>query len=108
MQKLGASQPIINWITLFLSKRTQRVRINSVFSSETMLNGEIPQGTLLGMEAFTAMIDDLKSILPINKNVDDGTTYKIQNNGIMQIPKIETAIDENLQMGRGKRHENKC
>ena len=94
MQKLGASQPIINWITLFLSKRTQRVRINSVFSSETTLNGAIPQGTLLGIEAFIAMIDNLKSKLRIYKYVDDGTTYKILNNDIMQIPKMETAIDE--------------
>ena len=88
-KSLGVSMPLYNWIYAFLTDRTQRVKIRELISELKTLNGAIPQGALMGMEAFIRMIDDLKSRLPIYKYVDDSSTFEItereQHNSSLQL-----------------------
>ena len=65
------------------------------FSTETTLNGLLTQGTFMGLEAFIAMIDDLKRVLIISNT-----------STMAQYVKYKAVILCKIDLG--KRHENKC
>ena len=92
-EKDGVHPSLLRWLASFLCERKQRVKIGDYVSSMATLNGAVPQGAILGLEAFCQMIKDMKSCLPIFKYVDDSTLYeiisKIANNRRLQI-----AMDE--------------
>ncbi len=62
-------------------------------SSQLQINGAVPQGAILGLEAFCEMIKDMVSSLPIYKYVDDSTISEIIPPN-PELSKIQGAIDE--------------
>jgi hypothetical protein len=65
-----------NWLKSFLSDRKQRVKIGSTTSSWANLNAGVPQGTLLGPILFLLHINDLNTVCPSVKYVDDTTIWE--------------------------------
>ena len=86
---------LLKWIAGFLLNRQQSVKIGDIISSPKSMKGAIPQGALMGMEAFCEMIKDLELTLPLYKYVDDSTVYDIVNRN-EKSDRLQRAIDQAL------------
>ena len=83
LQKLelyGVGGELLDWISVFLTERTQSVMIDGVRSrSDTVMSG-VPQGTVLGPLLFLVHINDLPSVVDPNTAVrlfaDDCLLYR--------------------------------
>ena len=59
----GINGSIYNWLTSFLSQRTQFVRIKNTFSTSSDVISGVPQGSCLGPLLFLLYINDAKSAI---------------------------------------------
>jgi hypothetical protein len=80
LKALAIPNFLLNWIHDFLSDRSQRVKIGEHMSAVLDVWGIVPQGTKLGIFLFLLMINDLHTLVPTYKYVDDTTIYKITSN----------------------------
>ena len=79
----GISGPILQWIDMFLSGRSQNVTVDSCFSSKTVVTSWVPQGTVLGPLLFLLFINDLPTVLAPSTRcrlfADDCLVYRVIN-----------------------------
>ena len=59
LKSLGLTDTACNWISSYLSKRTQKVITNKGVSTEIQLKNGVPQGSILGPILFTVLTSDL-------------------------------------------------
>ena len=83
----GVDMPSLKLINSYLSKRTQRIEINDIYSSWFEIHFRVPEGSILGPILFNIFIYDLFMFLPIDgvaNYADDNTPYSV-GNGIHNI-----------------------
>jgi hypothetical protein len=92
MKIFGSDPPLLKWMHSFLSNRQQCVKVGNAFSKWITRNGGMPQGTWFGPYVFLIRIDDLKTIMPTVKFVDDVTVTEIIN--LHSCSQMQTAADQ--------------
>ena len=73
----GIRDPLLQWIKISLSNRTQRVKIEDILSSPKLVSSGIPQGSVLGPALFVVFINDLPENIsnPMCMFADDTKVY---------------------------------
>jgi len=81
LKSYGLDDRLISWISDFLCCRTQRVRIDSSYSSPIPVKSGIPQGSVLGPLLFVIYINDLPEVChnlcSLFLFADDAKLYKV-------------------------------
>ena len=86
---MDVPQISVNWVRSFLTNRKQRVKQNGFVSDWRTVNGEVPQGTVLGPILFLAMVNALLNVWKDRwKYVDDTSASEAvtpQTNSTLQL-----------------------
>ena len=69
IQSYGVKDPVLSWITSFLTARTQQVVINGVSSQAREVTSGIPQGSALVPILFVMYINDLPDVVDSNTHI---------------------------------------
>ena len=78
LANLGLPDFIAKWMTSYICRRKQRVRIGQYVSDWRTINAGVPQGTLCGPVCFLLHINDLHTCCPtLIKYVDDSRVWEI-------------------------------
>jgi hypothetical protein len=81
----GIKYELLNWVTNFLTNRSQRVCINDSYSNSIHVKSGIPQGTVLGPILFLIFINDITSCIEgdcgIKLFADDSKLYQARKDG---------------------------
>ena len=77
LSSMGVHDCATKWFTVFLCSRKQRTKIGDDISDWCSINAGVPQGTLFGPVDFIIHTNDLQTILPLYKYVDDSTAWEI-------------------------------
>ena len=74
----GIRGPILDWISVFLKSREQRVLVNGASSNPTSVDSGVPQGTVLGPLLFLLHINDLPEVVSsqVRLFADDCLLYR--------------------------------
>ena len=83
--KLKCPAPAVNWISCFLTNRSQYCRYNGILSAVLNINRSIVQGSGIGPTLYIVMKHDLRTISELNdlfKFADDTTLLVPQNTDV--------------------------
>ena len=99
----GVSGRLLNWIRIWLTNRTQQVKIGGQSSEKCKVKSGVPQGTVLGPPLFTVFIDDLDDyavlIELLIKFADDTKGFK-EINGPEDRKSLQETLDNLYEWAR--------
>ena len=100
MKSKGIKGNVYNWISEWLTGRTQAVRVNEAESDPSDVKSGVPQGSVLGPPLFDIFIDDLdecsEEISLILKFADDTKGFQ-EIQGPDDRDKLQLALDKLVQ-----------
>ena len=78
LEHYGITGPILNWISVFLKGREQRVLVGGAASSQTSVDSGVPQGTVLDPLLFLLHTNDLPQVVSsqVRLFADDCLLYR--------------------------------
>jgi len=81
LQYYRISNNIYNWIETWLTRRSQCVLLNGVFSHQVQVESGVPQGTVLGLLMFLLYINDISNHIHSSLRLfaNDCLLYRIIN-----------------------------
>ena len=86
----------LSWFCNYLSKRRQRVLLDSEHSDWTGLTKGVPQGSILGPMLFLLFVNDLSDVIEhctVNLYADDTTIYSTDENPVVLGAGIEKDLE---------------
>ena len=77
VESFGFAPEIVGWITSFLNKRNQSVRVENVLSEPKEVVSGVPQGSVLGPILFVLYVNDQPDVVENNLEMfaDDAKSY---------------------------------
>ncbi len=79
LSSTGVPDFLNSWVTNNLCDCRQRVKIGFTISKWSHLKTGVPQGTLLGPVAFLLHVNDLQTVCPSIRYVDDSSIWEVCN-----------------------------
>ena len=99
---------IIRWMATFLLDRTQQVKIGKEYPHSSHPNGGVLHVTLFGPKCFLVYINEIKTLVPLYKYVDDSTLFEVCDRKAMQVySTIKSTYFEKRRDGLCERYFNK-
>ena len=97
IKAFGIKGNLMNWLSNFLTNRTQSVVINNISSGSSNVTSGIPQGSVLGPLLFLLYIDDItKNIESVIKIFADDTKVFRALNSSQDRTNLQTDLDKLL------------
>jgi hypothetical protein len=95
LEKCGISGSLLAWLTNYIQDRYQRVVINGQFSSWSLIQAGVPQGSVLGPLLFLIFINDITHIVKhchIRMFADDTSLFIEVDDRISAAERLESDL----------------
>jgi len=96
LKTIGIRDPLLGWLTSYLSQRKQRVVIDGQSSSWSTVSAGVPQGSVLGQLLFLIYINDVTENLKSDclLYADDTSLFDIVDDPVTSSQKLNNDLFE--------------